>query len=85
VFVSLLLDANVNIRCKAAGALQSLAVHPANQQVHTPPSSRLFQIFTPSPEHQVQRRCAAAGEHDVQVVLCVFFVCVVCSAVTQEQ
>ncbi len=33
VFVSLLLDANVNIRCKAAGALQSLAVHPGNQQV----------------------------------------------------
>ncbi len=33
VFVSLLLDSNVNIRCKAAGALQSLAVHPGNQQV----------------------------------------------------
>ena len=33
VFVALLLDANINIRCKAAGALQSLAVHPANQQV----------------------------------------------------
>jgi hypothetical protein len=38
VFVSLLLDPNINIRCKAAGALQSLAVHPANQQVPTPPS-----------------------------------------------
>jgi hypothetical protein len=33
VFVALLLDANINIRCKAAGALQSLAVHPSNQQV----------------------------------------------------
>jgi hypothetical protein len=33
VIVSPLLDANVNIRCKATGALQSLAVHPANQQV----------------------------------------------------
>ncbi len=33
MFVSLLLDPNINIRCKAAGALQSLAVHPANQQV----------------------------------------------------
>jgi hypothetical protein len=29
----LLVDSNINIRCKAAGALQSLAVHPANQQV----------------------------------------------------
>jgi hypothetical protein len=33
VFVQLLVDSNINIRCKAAGALQSLAVHPANQQV----------------------------------------------------
>ena len=32
VFVALLLDPNINIRCKAAGALQSLAVHPSNQQ-----------------------------------------------------
>jgi hypothetical protein len=40
VFVALLLDANINIRCKAAGALQSLAVHPANQQVR--PCARAF-------------------------------------------
>ena len=32
MFVALLLDPNINIRCKAAGALQSLAVHPSNQQ-----------------------------------------------------
>ena len=67
VFVSLLLDANVNIRCKAAGALQSLAVHPANQQVVFCTPCCRFEAEVGFAEHQRQRRRSPARQHDVQV------------------
>ena len=63
--MALLLDANINIRCKAAGALQSLAVHPANQQV--PVACDTAAEVTVFAEHQGQWCSAVAGQYDVQV------------------